>query len=492
MADMDTSMYRFVPPPDPTEQISKWAGLRHQMGENQLQGQELAGRAALGNAIKASTNPDGSINTNLLTRTLANDPNGARLALDAQQQSQHGNQLTGYLGRDAQGRPQQMQAPLPQVMGMGSAGQQAPQLPQDQIDALHDHTDALINTLGPLSQDDNLDNKKIIRGVTDLVADPNAQFTPQDAATTLSGIPHGQNGADANPQQLKAVVSQKFQQVQQQKAVLSQHYPSSAQLAHAKESAAGLSSGTPAQANSEPQQVAQETAPQQQPAQIPQQQQAPGQGGSPGTATAPPLGYEENMHKQLDHFDQIRRDADSAPQTEAVLSNIYNLSKSGAPTGTINGKLYQYLAEKGFATKDITDKAAQLQEITKAMHQIALSAGMPDSDKRLNAVEGANTNPEQLPQTVQNLIPFLRAVNQTKIEKFKYYNKAAGDGTNPNAVQNADLTWAQHFDPRILEMKQLSSDPAELKKYTAGMTKDDKNQLLEKYQNAKKYGIVGE
>lgn len=466
---VDTSFYPTAQPQpfNPLTTIQGYAGAAHAMGENQLLQQQIRGRAALGKAVQASTNPStGQVDTNKLTSLVSQDPDASWMALQVQGESENNNRLTTYQGKNAQGIPTQMQAPLPQVMGMGNPAQQAQgqqSAPsQDTIDGWHKHLGTVAEILDTVDNPD-VQQKDLIRATADAVGHPDAQVNSTDGAVLLSGLPHGPNGTPAPSQQLQGFVQNKKQQVQQLQQHLNANYPSSDQLA--------AQHHPPLQLDINP----------------------PQDHSTPGSPVANPTGYESNLHPLQQHYNDVRNDANSVGQQNAILGNILGLSKAGAPTGTMVGKTYQYLAEHNLATPGITKSAEQLQEITKYMAQAAISAGMPGSDSRLEALQDANTHPEQLPGTIQSLIPFLEAVNNGKVARAKYYEATDPTGSDPNKIQQAQMTWNQHFDPLLLELQQLQkSDPAAFKKMLSQMDPAEARELHEKWKNMNQFKLLGQ
>ncbi len=115
---------------------------------------------------------------------------------------------------------------------------------------------------------------------------------------------------------------------------------------------------------------------------------------------------------------------------------------------------------------------------------------MPGSDARLGALESAKVGDKDLPQVIQNMVPYLIAVNNGKVAQANYYKEAAGDGTDPVKVANAQGQWNENFDPRLLEMNTMKQDPTALKKYVGNLSPDDKKELNRKYTALKQMGVM--
>jgi hypothetical protein len=210
----------------------------------------------------------------------------------------------------------------------------------------------------------------------------------------------------------------------------------------------------------------------------------------PGIAGSMQPGVQENIESYRKHYMDVQNAANSVPIENAALNNILNISKQNVPSGTMIGQIYESLASTGLAPRGIEDTGAQLKLIQNHASQIGLAGGIPGSDERLQAVMNAKVGDKDLPQVIQNMVPYLLSVNQGKVAQANYYRKTAPGGLSPEKVANAQSNWNQHFDPRLLEMKQLQSDPASLKKFVGGLSKQDKQELLDKWKQNKKLGMM--
>lgn len=487
MTEVDTSMYNKNPlkPLNPLEMVSGYASAAHTINENKLQQQQIRGRQALGQIVSQSMNEDGSPNPAKILQKASKNPDAAWMVLQLQEEAKNANPLTSYLGTNEQGQPTPAQAPYYQVAGQNNpnwqvgenklttgappennappqsgnalmppgAGaqqqQQAPAMDPSQVDALAAHTDAMLNVVEPLANDPNLDNKKIIRGVSDLVAHPDAKFSAMDGASALSKIPSGPNGQPANPQQLQQKIQPIYQQLKQNQAAI-------AQMRQAM---------NPQQPN-------------------------PTKMSTPGVATGLPAGFSENLQQAQQHYGQVMQQADSVPVENAALDNVYDLSKSGAPSGTVLGEFYSYLAAHNIAPEGAQTDAEKLALIKSHASQLALAAGMPGSDARLDALQSAKVDDANLPKVIQTMIPYLKAVNNSKVAQAKFYRQQDPSGANANQITNARTTWQQNLDPRVFELQELQHDPEELKKFVSGLSKADRLKLSEKRKMALQLGIL--
>lgn len=454
---VDTSFYptRQPEPINPLSLVQGYASAAHTLGENKLLQQTIRGRQALGQIIQQNTDESGIVNPAAALRDISQNPDASWMYLQQQENFKNANPLTQYMGTNAQGQPTPAQAPLYKVPGVFTQ----PQLSQAQIDEIHAHNDAMINTLEPLANDPNVDHKKVIRAVSDLVARPEAKFNAMDGAAALGSIPFGANGEPPDSAAIQERLQPLLAKQKQNEQILSQKYPSSNQLA-ARERAAALA--------------------------------RPLNLSSPGVATGLPAGYAGNQASRQTHYQQVLDEANSVPQENAVLNNILNVSKSGADTGTKIGEMYQVMARSGLVPQGIVDRAEMLQTIKAHISQMALAGGMPESDKRLAAIKSANVDDAQLPETMQAMIPFLKGVNNAKVARAKFYTSTDPTGADPQRITQAQTTWNSHTDPRVFELQELQSDPVALKKFTSGLSPQDRKSLLSKYQVARQLGILNQ
>jgi len=484
MTEVDTSSYptKHPEPLNPLELIGKYANANQALMQNQLTQQQLRGKIALGKLIDKNTDEYGNLKQNALMTDVARDPDARIYALQTRSESNAANPLINYMGQDGQGNFVRKQAPYSQVLNMINPPQRSSPS-QDKIDRLHSHIGTVQETLQGLADKGNeVTQKDVINSVADMVAHPDTDFHATDGAAILSQIPSGPGGTPPTGQQLQAAIQPKLAQVNQAKSQLEAQYPSSKMLAASKvaQQFAGAPSAVAGSAGQEapPSSIGQENG------------EVPTSQGSVGIPTDLPVGYSENIAHWQQHYNQVQREADAVPQTKATLERIMGLSKKNLPTGTFVKNVYQALAERDLAPKGVEDQASMLQEITKYMQQAVLSSGMPDSDKKLNAVEEANTHPDQLPQTIQHLIPSLEAMNEARLLKANYYRKIAGvnNGNTPALVSQAQSSWNNTADIRAIEYSLLPAK--ERKEYVNRLTDEDAVNLLERSKRMKQEGLV--
>lgn len=489
MPQPDMTLYPHAPTPvNPLTAMQGIASIQSTLQENQLRQQEIKGRIAIGNIISEHTDKDGKLDAQGFLRDVSQDPDAKLFYLREQQQFNSANPLTNFMGTNAAGQPTPSQALLRDVPGVYGAAQppnqltggdqqspdQAQQQPadpnappnnqqppsQDKIDEAHEHLDALDNAVTPLANDPDVNHKKVIRATADLVADPKAQFNAMDAGTVLSKLPYGQNGEPPTSDQLHQQIQPLAAHIQQQKARLNQQYPSSAQI-KAKQTASELAGITP---------------------------QASPVDVTVGSATGLPAGYAGAQGARQTHYNEVLDAANSAQTENAALNNVLNLSKSGAPTGTVIGDLYSYLAAHNLAPAGVESDAEKLKLIQSHASQLALAAGIPGTNEKLHAIQNAKIGDQDLPKVIQTMVPYLQAINLSKIAQAKYYNKVDPTGSDPSKIANAQLNWQQSGDPRVFEYSALP--PAERAEYAKSLSPADAKEISKKKVELQKMGVL--
>ncbi len=496
---IDTSFYptRQPEPINPLALVQGYAGAAHQIGENKLQQQQIRGRQALGRIISQTTGPNGIPNPPAILAKAAQDPDASWMVLQLQEEAKNANPLTQYIGKNKQGQPVPAQAPLynvpgifpdpsqgnnpltggqaPGAVNMQSAQTQPEEAPpsQDKIDQAHAYNKAVRDVTEPLINDPDLDHKKAMRGVIDLVAHPDVpHMNAITGAATLSEL-YGPDGNPLPPEELRAKIQGIHDQHMQHQAHLDEKYPSSEQLAQqrAAQFADSHAQETPGM-NAH------------------HQAENPLDLATPGAATGLPIGYQGNLDANQHHYQEVQQAADSVPTENAALNNVLNLSKSGAPTGTVLGEFYSYLAAHNIAPEGAQTDAEKLALIRSHASQLALAAGIPGTNEKLHAIQNAKITDEDLPKVIQGMIPYLKAVNNSKVAQAKYYRGIDPSGSNAQSIAQARNNWQSHMDPRVFELQELQGDPDGLKDFTKGLSKTDRTEILKKYQDAKKLGIL--
>ena len=394
------------------------------------------------------------------------------------------NQLTSA------GQPQATPSPPPtnQLTGQTAPQQgQTAQVTPQQVAMAQTHLQKMKALVAPLATNPNVSMSDVNNAVADLGADPDVQMNHVQGAAFLADIakkyPMG-----ATSQQINQEAQKQLQMIDQIQQNIAQKFPQGAQNAGGSVGPAPTVGAAPPVATAmnpaQPQpQPSPSPSPQMQPkvAQVPVANPTQLAAGQPGVATGLPAGYAQNQSTSLDHYTAVQNAANSVPQENAALNNILNISKTGAKSGTLVGKVYSALAGTGLVPTGVSDAGAQLQLIQSHAAQLATAGGMPGSDARLQALENAKVSDANLPQVIQAMIPYLKAVNNGKVLQAGYYRQVAGNGQNPDQVNNARATWNSAFDPRILEMREMQNDPAALKQYVSTLQGPDKTKLMAQY-----------
>lgn len=208
----------------------------------------------------------------------------------------------------------------------------------------------------------------------------------------------------------------------------------------------------------------------------------------PGGVMAMPPGFQEAQQASRERINTVQNDATVANKTLPVLDEVYNLSKGGALTGQASGKVYSYLASHGLAVSGVTEPVQQLQEISKYMAQAAIAGGLPASDARLEALHEANTHPEQLPGTIQALVPFLRAQMKGAVEKQKFYNSHLSGSLSPDKEVAVKSQWDNNYDPRWLIFDELPTKGKERGEFLS--EHPDMLDKVDQYENLNQMGVA--
>jgi hypothetical protein len=464
MTEIDTSMYHTAQqqPFNPLQTIGNYQGIANAMQQNRLmqlegplleQKQQLGGQEiqtgqmeldyknALMQAQKESMNSDGTQDTAKFNRLMSAGPG----ALHSEENMIQGNALnapTTYMGTDQNGQPQQ------KVMG---AQQMTAQLTPEQQQAAqeaHPRVDAVTGKINQLLSlpDDQLNTSTVCSAMGDLCAD--GHIKPQIAALGITQMPQ-------NPADIRSWLINHQQQFGNFKKYLNTAAPQNPQG----------DTNKPAQDASR------------QPASV---------------AAAPPMGYAANQQAQQGHYQDVMNTADSVRTENAALDNVLNISKSGAPSGKAIGQFYSYLAAHNLAPPGIEDEAAQLKLIQKHADQLSLAGGVPGTNEKLHAIQNAKVGDADLPEVIQGMVPYLKAVNSSKVAQANYYRQQDPTGANPDKISAARQNWQNNADPRLFEMKELQSNPAELAKYMKGLDPQDAAQLMKRYKGAKSLGLLGQ
>lgn len=187
------------------------------------------------------------------------------------------------------------------------------------------------------------------------------------------------------------------------------------------------------------------------------------QSGTPTKVMSVPPGFTTPLVKSRENYDEVSDSAKNMPNTLAAYNEVINLNKAGALTGTRLADAYQIAARNDpfHIMTGATDQATKSQEIQKWIAQGLLQGGMPNSDAKLQELQHGNLNPDQLPQTINKLAPFFKAVAQGSIEKQNYYNRVTNGGQDLSHEPTAKQQWDNNYDPRWIEFDQLPNKQAQ-------------------------------
>lgn len=228
------------------------------------------------------------------------------------------------------------------------------------------------------------------------------------------------------------------------------------------------------------------------------QVQAPAASGDPlanahSLQTSMPTGYNENLANQRDYYNSAQTAADSAKTENAALSNVYNLSKSGAPTGQVLGSFYTYLAQHNIAPAGAQSDTEKLQLIKDHAAQIATAGGGSRSDQDLFAKQLANVNENDLPKVLQTMIPYLQGARDMKIAQAGYLHKQDPTASDPAKIASARTFLQTRSDPRVWELKRLQkSDPDAFKARISSLDPVEAHELAQHFKALSGVSALGE
>lgn len=417
-------IYNNVWKPDPMQGVTlqeKYLAIRNAAVQNQLLQQQqksalmdLLSKQALASGVQQNTDP----NTGMLNTSGLNAFTAARGNVNQLQQIQQTNALNAPNQLFMDPKTKQITYASPQVISH-EYNPGNPQQSQDQVDRAHEQLDYLGNKADELLA---LPDSDLTLGkVQSSIADIGAEHTVSNGRR---GIPYQSGGAElAGPDFPRGGPNGEPPQPQELRQYIQNH----------RDKFAGAK-------------------------QLLNQQHGPHSSQYPTHVMAVPPGYENVLQDAQGHVAQVRNARENVGNINAVLSEIEQLSKEGTPSGTAIADLEKRMAQSGFAPENITQEGANMQVMSKYMEQAALASGMPSSDARLAALHAANTNPEQLPQAIQALVPFLRAANEGSRTKANYYDHVIGNTLDYDKINQARNEWSNNYDPRGILLDQLSKE----------------------------------
>jgi hypothetical protein len=163
-------------------------------------------------------------------------------------------------------------------------------------------------------------------------------------------------------------------------------------------------------------------------------------------------------------------EAAGVPAVRNVLQNIIKLSDS-VTTGPKSERVNRIKAMVGNVIPGASgwqDDASAYQEMTKYMEQLALrswaSAGGSGTNSQLEAQVRANPNNEYNSKTVKELAKWVLAGEEAKLAKAKSMATwLKQEGNSVNNIEQFELQWAEAMDPRVFQLKGMSSEEAKQK-----------------------------
>jgi len=199
--------------------------------------------------------------------------------------------------------------------------------------------------------------------------------------------------------------------------------------------------------------------------------------GMPTTRGGLAPGTLEAVTQSQKDVNAVRNAAAQVPTVDSAFAKMQELSKSGANTGTMLGAFHQYLAAHNMAYPGAESDAANLAEFKKYSNQVAQNSGTGlDSDFRLQSRLDSITTADQIPDAVQNLVPYLRAANAGIKTRNDYYTKkGVGIGADPVLTQKVAQEFNDNWNPRVGEYNSLPK--AEQSAYVAKMSPADRAAL---------------
>lgn len=209
---VDSGLYN-TPVVNPLEQANQANSLIGGIQSNQMQGmsnQLMRGKLALGQVVKNNTDENGQTDWNKAIGEAASNPITAPVAnllMPLRDQAQHQVSYPNAAGTPQYRTLQQRQQELTGTPPNSS------QVPQDQLDNIHERVDAYDNALAPLANSEAPTKADAKDAIVGLVAD--GHMTPNDAVSTLTKLPD-------DPKQLKEYLGQEHQQLMNAKAQITQ------------------------------------------------------------------------------------------------------------------------------------------------------------------------------------------------------------------------------------------------------------------------------
>lgn len=210
----------------------------------------------------------------------------------------------------------------------------------------------------------------------------------------------------------------------------------------------------------------------------------------PSIAGSLPPGFSTPLPTSRANYDQVSKEATTAPGQTAAYNEVINLANNGVMSGTNLTRAYAAAARNDpfHLLSGATDETVKNQELQKWMSQGLLASGMPGSDARLQELQHGNLNPEQLTETLKEMAPFFKAVSEGALRKQDYYNNQTSGGNNLEREPMAKQKWDDNYDPRWVEFDDLPDKKAQR---AFLVDHPDMIQKRQSHQNLQQMGVIG-
>lgn len=455
------------------------ANTQHAEGENKF----LQGRIALGDILKNSTNPNGTVDFNKAQYAASQDPDAA-LALDNLMQmgnkQNEGVQVIGPDNKPGLRSRQDINAEL------NPSTPPPPAFSPQQIDTMHNQLGSIQETTTNLAQKPDLSLSDVFNSTYDLVG--KKILTPQQAFAEFKTLPMGPNGEDPTPDQLRqwakdhaAKAAQNAEKLNAQYGARTPAQPEAPQGAGQipEEQSPGFVTPSPVQAGGDIGGGAS-----QQPA-----------GGFVATGLAP--GVEETAKGAASALNNLHNTVAGSSgrvfQLKEALHGLEGAGATGPGTETTNkiksfllAQEPEFLKKLGISPDEV--KIADYDKANKYLTQYASgqmgSMGGGTDSKLATALSGnANTHISALAaQDVVKAAIGMERMQQAQVQAFDE------SGLPPSDYNKWQAKWNKETDPRVFMMDELS--PEKRAKVISGLKKDERAKFASQLRMAIKNGYV--
>lgn len=183
---------------------------------------------------------------------------------------------------------------------------------------------------------------------------------------------------------------------------------------------------------------------------------------------SPPPDFQKRLDASQARVDTIRNEATEAAPRISTLNKVLDLSRSGAMTGPISkriGGLYTNLVDLGVATPGMETSAQQLGQIQKYLKDTLSNYAIKGetTNQKLDLLERANANDEQLPEVLQEVARYALANAKGKIIRQNLVNRVVGERVDPEKEEQFKATLDKVYDPQAVELTLMQ--PEEITKF---------------------------